>query len=146
MRNFLNYLRNPSLLNASRLKYGNDPSNDCMGNLMNKDCLFYSRNALLISSEREYIKSPHAALYYRLFLVTRFGLIPRDFFRSSAMKHLLVYLLILTFMTVALQAEPAGNEQVKNGTKTKRDVTDVSDVNKIRKIMEWDGRKKLRFG
>ncbi|GFT28011.1 hypothetical protein NPIL_266101 [Nephila pilipes] len=52
-----------------------------MGNLMNKDCLFYSRSALLISSEREYIKSPHPALYYKLFLVTRFSFIPSDFFR-----------------------------------------------------------------
>ncbi|GFS93001.1 hypothetical protein NPIL_314291 [Nephila pilipes] len=52
-----------------------------MGNLMNKDCMFNSHSALLISSEREYIKSPHPALYYRLFLVTRFGFIPTDFFR-----------------------------------------------------------------
>ncbi|GFT33922.1 hypothetical protein NPIL_430091 [Nephila pilipes] len=65
---------------------------------------------------------------------------------GSAMKHVFVYLLILIFMTGVLQAETAVNEQVKNGTKTKRDVTDVSGTNKIRREAEGDALKILRFG
>ncbi|GFT33926.1 hypothetical protein NPIL_430111 [Nephila pilipes] len=68
-------------------------------------------------------------------------------FAGSAMKHVFVYLLILTFMMGALQAEPSVKERDKNGTKTKRDVKDVSGGNKIRRIARDGGLLDIfRFG